>query len=373
MLLPGIAGLLALLVGFGGWRMYKKKKSTALNSDFVGSENVSQAPNSWLGSGDGQALDSKAGDSTAGGGGLSMIYSPSQLDAAGDVDPVAEADVYLAYGRDVQAEEILREALITQPNRTAIHRKLAEIYSKRRDSRALEDVAQKAQAISGGQGADWQAIAVLGTELDPDNPLYRGEAPISGQSSTLDSQPARPGFGADTVPLSAQSEQPEDSGSVDLDIGDEDMLADIEAPAAGQFGAAPPTTIDPISPAEAAADTESSAAILDFPLDEEVKLDAAPAAAPAPAADAGAGMIDFNMEELSTDQEARSAEGASTEQPADADENPLATQLELAKEFHSIGDVEGARKMVQEVIKNAEGKDEQILVRAQRFLAELDQ
>ena len=368
-LLPiGAGALVALLLGYGGWRMLKKKKDTALSSDFVGSENSSQAPNSWLGSGDGQALDSKAGEASAVGG-LSMIYSPSQLDAAGDVDPVAEADVYLAYGRDVQAEEILREALITQPNRTAIHRKLAEIYSKRRDSRALEDIAQKAHTISGGHGIDWQAIATLGSELDPDNPLYRGEAP---NSTAPDSQQSgRPAFGADTVPLSAQSEQPEDSGSLDIDLGDD--VGEESAP--GQLGVAPPTTIDPPASLGGSGSEAASAApysnVMDFPLDEEVKLDAP--AEPAPTGDTGAGMLDFNMEELNADQEARSAEGASTEQPADADENPLATQLELAKEFHSIGDVEGARKMVLEVIKEAEGKDEKVLARAQRFLAELDQ
>jgi tRNA pseudouridine38-40 synthase len=45
----------------------------------------------------------------------SMSYSLSQLDAIGDVDPVAEADVYLAYGRDLQAEEILKEAMRANP------------------------------------------------------------------------------------------------------------------------------------------------------------------------------------------------------------------------------------------------------------------
>ena len=48
--------LLALGAGFGAWRMLRKKKDSALSSDFVGSENASQAPNSWLGSGDGQVL-----------------------------------------------------------------------------------------------------------------------------------------------------------------------------------------------------------------------------------------------------------------------------------------------------------------------------
>jgi len=28
-----------------------------------------------------------------------------------DVDPIAEAEVYMAYGRDAQAEEILKEAM----------------------------------------------------------------------------------------------------------------------------------------------------------------------------------------------------------------------------------------------------------------------
>ena len=41
-----------------------------------------------------------------------------------DVDPIAEADVYMAYGRDAQAEEILKEALGKDANRVAVHAKL---------------------------------------------------------------------------------------------------------------------------------------------------------------------------------------------------------------------------------------------------------
>ena len=46
----------------------------------------------------------------------SFAPSASQLDT-NEVDPVAEADVYIAYGRDAQAEEILKEALRTHPER----------------------------------------------------------------------------------------------------------------------------------------------------------------------------------------------------------------------------------------------------------------
>src|SRR5690606_2252388 len=61
--------------------------------------------------------------------------SISAIDADEGVDPVAEADVYMAYGRDAQAEEILLDALKTDPTRTAIHVKLLEIYAGRKNNK----------------------------------------------------------------------------------------------------------------------------------------------------------------------------------------------------------------------------------------------
>ena len=94
-------------------------------------------------------------------GGSSMAYTPSQMDASGDVDPVAEADVYLAYGRDEQAEDILKEALHTHPGRAAIHAKLLEIYAKRRDTNAFESLASEAFKLTQGQGPEWAYIIEL--------------------------------------------------------------------------------------------------------------------------------------------------------------------------------------------------------------------
>ena len=47
-----------------------------------------------------------------------------------EVDPIAEAEVYLAYGRDAQAEEILKDALKKDPQRQEIYLKLLEIHSQ---------------------------------------------------------------------------------------------------------------------------------------------------------------------------------------------------------------------------------------------------
>jgi len=106
----------------------------------------------------------------------SFAPSASQLDT-NEVDPVAEADVYIAYGRDAQAEEILKEALRTHPERHAVRLKLLEIYAARKDLRAFEGQARELHALTRGQGDEWAQAAALGLGIDPTNPLYANAAP----------------------------------------------------------------------------------------------------------------------------------------------------------------------------------------------------
>ena len=105
----------------------------------------------------------------------SFAPSASQLDT-NEVDPIAEADVYIAYGRDAQAEEILKEALRSHPERNPVRLKLLEIYAGRKDQRAFEAQASEMYGITKGQGDDWVQAAALGLALDPLNPLYAGAA-----------------------------------------------------------------------------------------------------------------------------------------------------------------------------------------------------
>ncbi len=164
--MPVAGGLLALLAGLGIYGLSRRKKAAGVDSSFLESR---LQPDSFFGSSGGQRIDTNE----AAASGSSMVYSPSQLDAAGDVDPVAEADVYLAYGRDLQAEEILKEAMRSTPTRVAIHNKLLEIYAKRRDAKAFEVVATEAFGLTQGEGSEWEHACELGKELDPTNPLYQ--------------------------------------------------------------------------------------------------------------------------------------------------------------------------------------------------------
>ncbi|WP_374221487.1 FimV family protein, partial [Variovorax sp. E3] len=171
------AALIALLVGFLLYRVLGRRREEMSESVFL----ESRIPkDSFFGASGGESVDTKhRGDSTV----SSLSYSPSQLDA-GDVDPVAEADVYLAYGRDLQAEEILREALRLNPDRTAIHLKLLEIHAKRRDVRAYESLATEVHKLTGGLGSDWTRVVDMGKDLDPGNPLYESGTTRSGSGGS---------------------------------------------------------------------------------------------------------------------------------------------------------------------------------------------
>ncbi len=89
-----------------------------------------------------------------------------------EVDPIAEAEVYLAYGRDAQAEEILKDALKKDPHRQEIYVKLLEIHAQHNKPSAFETVAAELYSVSQGKGEAWQKAVTLGRQLDPNNPMF---------------------------------------------------------------------------------------------------------------------------------------------------------------------------------------------------------
>jgi pilus assembly protein FimV len=394
-LVPVAGGVLvALLAGFGFYRARQRKKMAQVDSSFLESR---LQPDSFFGASGGQRIDTNDGGAT----GSSMVYSPSQLDAAGDVDPVAEADVYLAYGRDLQAEEILKEALRTNPSRVAIHGKLLEIYAKRRDAKAFEVVATEAYGLTRGEGPEWEHACELGRELDSANPLYQPGGHPAGSAGAGSAAAAAAGassFAASTIPQSAHPELLQSPAPVDLDLDLDFSLGDDLAPppppaaasSAASFPEVSTVALQSVEPPPLDMDFSAATVAMHAPTTpalspEPVRLSVPdlalsasglsfspePAAAPAPQASPAApapvdsGMIEFDLGSLSLDL------GPTTEAPAEttgSDQDPLATKLALAEEFHAIGDADGARALVSEVVAEASGS---LKAKAQRFLAEL--
>jgi pilus assembly protein FimV len=153
---------------------------------------------------------------------------------AEEVDPIAEADVYMAYGRDAQAEEILKEALQKDSKRVPVHAKLLEIYANRKDTRSFEETALKVKSLTGGSGPEWDKAAALGRSVDPANGLYGGAAaaPAAAPAAAAAAAAAAPALdfdlGGGTAPsmpslpdisLDERKEEPSAPASIDFDLG----------------------------------------------------------------------------------------------------------------------------------------------------------
>lgn len=92
--------------------MRRRKKVEKFEDSLIAADGF--ATNSLFGSTGGQTVDTS-----------NSVFAASTKDSGVDVhstevDPIAEAEVYIAYGREAQAEEILKEALKRQPERQAI-------------------------------------------------------------------------------------------------------------------------------------------------------------------------------------------------------------------------------------------------------------
>jgi pilus assembly protein FimV len=77
-------------------------------------------------------------------------------------------------------------------------------------------------------------------------------------------------------------------------------------------------------------------------------------------------MLEFDLGSLSLDLEDTPEENHPA--PASAHEDPLGTKLALAEEFRAIGDDDGARALIEEVISEATGD---MKIKAQRALNNL--
>ncbi|MDR0702668.1 MAG: hypothetical protein LBF61_09760 [Azoarcus sp.] len=165
--------IIFLLGGFLGFRSWQRKRAeVGLDTLSQDTSMFSSEATSIFGDNGGQSVDTSAS---------SVIHTDfSQtglsIDTNEGVDPVAEADVYMAYGRDTQAEEILNDALKADPKRGAIYVKLLEIYVQRQDLAQFKATATELYSRTQGQGRDWEKAAQMGRKLDPDNPLYNSSA-----------------------------------------------------------------------------------------------------------------------------------------------------------------------------------------------------
>ncbi len=233
---------------------------------------------------------------------------------ANEVDAIAEADVYIAYGRDEQAEEILRDALRAQPERHALRVKLLEIFAARKDKQAFGALAAELRALTGGKGGAWEQAAQLGQLLDPGNPLY------GSGTDKPDLQAAKAAGPAVSANPGPEASPVDDFGLKLEGLLDERRRGQGSEPAPMQSSAATSSPAAPGFSLSGLGRGEAGGQRIEPRLDSELEMAA------------------------------------------------LGTKLELALACQEIGDHEGARELLSEV---AAARDPELARRAQAMLRQL--
>ncbi len=330
----GLGGVLWWMVA-GGGRRRKTAAAAAIDDSIMSGGDIH--PNTVVGAASGGSVNT--GDTS-----FLTDFSQAGLGTIDthDVDPIAEAEVYMAYGRDAQAEEILKEAISKNPDRPEIRVKLLEIYASRRNTKAFESTAGELYAALGSKPSPlWDKACEMGRSIDPTNPLYGGvQASQAPAAETVAATAAIAGGAVGFAEPAQAAPTPAASGP--------DATTPLEFESAGSV-----LSFD--APAAATPDAgyvEMDTQGLDFDLpdldiptgkdDDALKLDL--------------GMEDDNNPDSKFDFSGLDLDlGDAGGNDLELDE--VGTKLDLARAYVEMGDKEGAREILSEVL--AEGNEKQ--------------
>ncbi len=120
-------------------------------------------------------------------------FTPSDFDAfdtdESEVDPVSEADVYLAYGRYQQAEDLMVQAIKDYPERDECKLKLLEIFYSNENKSSFEEYTKELITEEKPEDIEfWDKVVEMGRELDPDSALYVAKASFESVDLEKDQQ-----------------------------------------------------------------------------------------------------------------------------------------------------------------------------------------
>lgn len=406
-ILGGI-GLLAIAGLVGGFFWKRRRAAAAGNTQEVVTKGVD--------------LDGGMAETPVIGGGAPVIplavaaAKGMPADAHEEGDPVAEAEIFLTYGRDTLAEDRLKEAIVANPKRPELHVKLLEIYANRKDANAFEQVAKELQVVTGGKGEIWNRAARMGYELDPSNSRYAAGRPSEEEEGVKTVVAGAGGLiAAAAAAASAPAHADQTKTSLDFNLGmdesnDIGTTTDIDLSRLGrevQEAAAGRTDID-LSDLAGIADATTQSVILDpgqkmpeamtatntgmasigamstkgadLDFDFDVSSFTTSKTGGASSSPANDGGLSFDLGALDLDLPA----SGKPEMPPPAGGMPeldlsgisldlgsasnlggakddkwydVQTKFDLAKAYQEMGDKDGAREILQEVI--AEGDDDQ--------------
>lgn len=316
-------------------------------------------------------------------------------------DPLSEADFHMAYGLYDQAAEVVEKAIQRDPSRKEYHAKLAEIHFAGNNTDGFLESAQRLKELAGPGDPAWDNIAIMGRQIAPDNALFAEAG--SAASVDLDFGSAAEEFDEpEASPSSATSTAADESLDFDLDLDggkpteesasaedsagdglDFDLELDAEAPLTAEAEpAAEPAADDfdfDLGETETPATAENAESFDDAPLatgedydteQTQTEFDKALQELSAfvdtniPEQDAGDAVDEqedagLNLDDYSFSEDAGGLDdelGGTGEGEEDIGE--IGTKLDLARAYIDMGDPDGARGILEEVVSDGDAEQQ---------------
>ncbi len=177
MIIGGVGAAIIALLGLLWWRKREVESEADGESMFATASEISLPDSSE------EVLIPSMDDATAydvgtvGESSFLSEFTPSDFDAfdsdQNEVDPISEADVYLAYGRYQQAEDLMRQAITEQPERDECKLKLLEIFYANENKDAFEVYATELEGSEKNKDQEfWSKVVEMGAELIPESSLF---------------------------------------------------------------------------------------------------------------------------------------------------------------------------------------------------------
>lgn len=269
------------------------------------------------------------------------------IDEGASGDALAEADIYIAYGRYLQAIELLDTAIEDEPNKSAYRVKLIELYVDMGEEQSANQQMEKLR-VTGDETAIARAEALLGGVVLDDIVTPSIEAVASEEVAADESDDIELALDLD------QEDEEQDTGDdlgmdLDADAAEEtlslDLADDVVEDAVDTFESAESEAgeieFDGLEIEDDSDLPDEDHDVLDFSEAEE-ELDLSDALVDAEAADSNDATADEGEELLIAE---------------DADQ--MATKLDLARAYIDMGDADGAKVILEEVAASGSGEQQQ--------------
>lgn len=260
-------------------------------------------------------------------------------------DALSEAELYLGHGRYDQAREVLDKALQADPGDSALRLKLLEVMALMQEEDGFTDQARILRSQVDANDDAWQRALEMGRDFLPADPMFAADAdePVD-LNTALDADMAAVDF--EEQPLAPVA------AVADLDEAEEDFSLDFDLPETDTAVAAAAEAADEAEFPVMGDDSFQADKELEFGLTETAPLEEVP----------GTELSDLQFGELALDDADNVLEFTQAD-AADAGDDQLeeldevGVKLNLARAYVDLGDNEGARSLLDEVL--AEGSSHQ--------------